>query len=186
MKRTLERFPATPLDEGVSPWRHGCCHWLAPGAGYKSRPSKQCINSLDRTLAVSPWSGKGRISAQPSVTPWRTSKCGARRLGRFAEGDGLSLRTANLAAWAQRRSESAGDAERPGTEPSGRLGAPAWWGGCRVRPAREPAVGAPRSRKEQVSTVLALSPGTLCLCGVCGKEGTSPDDFETQVSILGV
>lgn len=33
LKQTLERLPATPLGEGVSPWRQGCCHWLAPGTG---------------------------------------------------------------------------------------------------------------------------------------------------------
>lgn len=71
-------------------------------------------------------------------------------LGPEAEGDELSPRPGNLAVWAQGWSESAGDAERPGTEPSGGLGS----GMVGLQGRRgNPAVGAPRSRKEQVSAV---------------------------------
>lgn len=159
--------------------------------GYKGRFREQCTNSLDRTRTVSPWSGKGWISERPSVTPWRTSKCRARGLGRSAKRDRLSLRTGNLAARAQRWSESAGDAKRPGTEPSGRVRALEWWGCWRGRQAREPALGAPRSRKKQVSavyvgTVTRKRCVSIVYVDVCEKRRTSPGYFTTQVSILGV
>lgn len=97
LKRTLAGFPATPLDEGVSPWRQGRCHWLAPRPrGIKPGSENGALTVLTRLRRCRPRSGKGRISARRSVTLWRTSKCQARGLGRSAEGDGLSPRPGNL------------------------------------------------------------------------------------------
>lgn len=88
LERTLARLPATPLDEGVSPWRRGRCHWLAPRAGaIKPGPEHGALTASARLSRCRPRSGKGRISARPSVTPWRTtSECVARGLDALPRG----------------------------------------------------------------------------------------------------
>lgn len=133
----------------------------ASGRGYKAGPGEPCTYSVGQTRAVSPAERKGRISARPSVTPWRTtSECGARG------PDALPSGRAVAETW-----ELSGLG--PGKERARRGGRGEAWRGARRRTrgsgtlgrAREsscPAPGAGRNRLAQCRRLLSGTGASVC------------------------
>lgn len=145
----------------------------ASGRGYKAGSEHRALTASARLGRCRLRSGKGRISARPSVTPWRTtSECGAR--GR----DALPRGRAVAETW-----ELSGLG--PGKERARRGGRGEAWRGARRRTRGSGTLGragagiqlpGAQSRKEQVSAVLATPVGNWCLCvcwDACGEAGTA-------------
>lgn len=165
-ERTPGRLPATPLDEGVSPWRRGRCHWLAPPAGaIKPGPEHRALTASARLGRCRPRSGKGRISARPSVTPWRTtSECGARGPDALPSGRAVAetWELSGLGPGKERaRRGGRGEAWRGArrrTRGSGTLGR----AGGRARESSCPAPGAGRNRLAQCRRLLSGTGASVC------------------------